>query len=41
MATVNSCSGTKKTENMSVEEVFNWMKTNFDETVAAKFAGSS
>ena len=39
MATANSCSETKKTEDMSVEEVCNWIKTNFDDTVAAKFAG--
>ena len=39
MATGNSCSETKKTEDMSIEEVCNWIKTNFDDTVAAKFAG--
>ena len=39
MATANSCSETKMTEDMSVEEVCNWIKTNFDDTVAAKFAG--
>lgn len=39
MATANSCSGTKNTEDMSVEEVCNWIKTNFDDTIAAKFAG--
>lgn len=37
MATANSCSGTKKTEDMSVEEVCDWIKTNFD-NVAAKIA---
>ena len=39
MATANSCSGTKKTEDMSEEEVCNWIKTNFNDTIAAKFAG--
>ena len=39
MATANSCSGTKKTEDMSTEKVCNWIKTNFDDTKAAKFAG--
>lgn len=39
MAMANSCSGTKKTEDMSLEEVCNWIKTNFDDTVAAKLAG--
>ena len=39
MATANGCSGTKRTEDMSVEEVRSWIKTNFDDTVAAKFAG--
>ena len=39
MVTANSCSGTKKTEDMPVEEVCNWIKTNFDDTVTAKFSG--
>ena len=39
MATANSCSGTKKTEDMSVEEVHSLIKTNFEDTIAAKFAG--
>ena len=38
MATANSCSGTKKTEDMSTEEVCNWIKTNFDDTIVVKVA---
>ena len=38
MATANSCSGTKKTEDMSTEKVCNWIKTNFDDTIVVKVA---
>ena len=34
-------SGTKEMEDMSVEEVYDLIKTNFEEAVAAKFEGKS
>ena len=40
MATaVNNRGACTKAEDMSVLEVFQWIKTNFNETVAAKFKG--
>lgn len=34
-------SGTKEMEDMSVEDVYDLIKTNFEEAVAAKFEGKS
>ena len=36
---VNNRGACTKAEDMSVLEVFEWIKTNFNETVAAKFKG--
>ena len=41
MSSIDSFSETKKLEDMSADDASNWIKSTFDETVAAKFRGRS